>query len=828
MRRRRRARSDATSQTAKATGSAQVTQVLGDQVVLRLADGSASPIGTGLPSATLLSELDDPFALEVHRAVEVGGTEARQLPVLPLYVRRDHDALLAQAVQCAVIGTSSIAVLVADSSTGKTRACWEAIRATGAFSEDWKLWHPIDPTRPEALLSGLQHVEPRTVIWLNELQHYLLTEGSTVGERVAAGLRSLLRDPTRAPVLILGTMWRSFNQKLVDEPTASGDPHAQARALLIDCRIEVPECFVDSTLAAFREAARSDPRLELALEHARDGKLTQFLAGAPQLEQRYRLATAGVKAFVHAAMDARRIGGGLTVTQGFLEAAAAGYLTDDEWSALPATWAEEALAECLKPSRGTQGPLARVRPRSEEQAEACYRIADYLDQIGRAERAHCRPPREFWAALLTHAPDHDRVTAARAAAVRGYYRVAYKLYLSSEFIGPPYQAARLLERIGRIEEALELYKRAADEGDKMALSSAVRLLETCDRPSEAVSWLRTFIDDGDERVMDELATLLEFSGRGEAIPFYKQAVEAGVPHFVDKVAALLERVGRSSEALKWLESIADAGEPIALRELGELRERGGDIEEAIAVYQRSEEGGHDFMSLRRAAQLLDAAGRTEEAIQWLNILAEAGDRDAQREAGRLLESIDDYESAIALYDKAADAGDTAALVMMARLMEATERHHEAVTVLGDGGGSGIVTNPVLIREAARIFLDHGEKSLASALFVAAAEGHEHVALVPIANALRDSGDREQAIAAYQLAATHGNQSAMRQATKLLVEDRQAQEALDWLTGLVEVGEHSALEVIADVLDEIGRSGEADRLRRYGRDVDGSIAKPWWI
>ena len=72
MRRRSRERSDAPGQFAKATGSARVTQVLGDQIVLRPADGSADTVGAGVASPTLLSELDDPFALEVHRAVELG------------------------------------------------------------------------------------------------------------------------------------------------------------------------------------------------------------------------------------------------------------------------------------------------------------------------------------------------------------------------------------------------------------------------------------------------------------------------------------------------------------------------------------------------------------------------------------------------------------------------------------------------------------------------------------------------------------------------------------------------------------------------------------
>ncbi|MGH8878930.1 MAG: hypothetical protein ACRD0P_16595 [Stackebrandtia sp.] len=97
----------------------------------------------------------------------------------------------------------TIAVLVAGSSAGKTRACWEALHPL-RDRKGWRLWHPFDPTRPEAAIQALDTVGPRTVVWLNKTQEYL---GGEDGERVAAKLRTLLADPGRAPVLVLGTLW---------------------------------------------------------------------------------------------------------------------------------------------------------------------------------------------------------------------------------------------------------------------------------------------------------------------------------------------------------------------------------------------------------------------------------------------------------------------------------------------------------------------------------------------------------------------------------------------------------------------------------------------
>ena len=46
---------------------------------------------------------------------------------LPGYLPREHDELLSRVVRAAAGGRSGIAVLVGGSSTGKTRACWEAL-----------------------------------------------------------------------------------------------------------------------------------------------------------------------------------------------------------------------------------------------------------------------------------------------------------------------------------------------------------------------------------------------------------------------------------------------------------------------------------------------------------------------------------------------------------------------------------------------------------------------------------------------------------------------------------------------------------------------------
>ncbi|MFD1938722.1 hypothetical protein ACFSKW_45400 [Nonomuraea mangrovi] len=207
------------------------------------ADSPAAPAGhSGTGVGQLLSEVSDPFALEVHRPITL--EDAGELPSLPPYVRRAHDDRLAAVVARAASGRSAMAVLVAGSSAGKTRALWEALtplrRAGG-----WRLWHPYDPTRPQAAVAALDRVGPCTVVWLNETQDYLGASGDAA-EGVAAKLRSLLTDPARAPVLVLvlGTLWHDHREALTRQ---SG---SQVARVLDGTVIELPETFTGAGLDA--------------------------------------------------------------------------------------------------------------------------------------------------------------------------------------------------------------------------------------------------------------------------------------------------------------------------------------------------------------------------------------------------------------------------------------------------------------------------------------------------------------------------------------------------------------------------------------------------
>ena len=72
-----------------------------------------------------------------------------------------------------------------------------------------------------------------------------------------------------------------------------------------------------------------------------------------------------------------------------------------------------------------------------------YRLADYLDQHGRAHRASQIPPAEFWSAAAAHAAPGDQAALGDAAHARGLYRDAAQLHKNAAASGNPRAALYL-------------------------------------------------------------------------------------------------------------------------------------------------------------------------------------------------------------------------------------------------------------------------------------------------------------------------------------------------------------------------------------------------
>lgn len=521
--------------------------------------------------------------------------------MLPAYVPRELDQPLYAAVAAAAGGQSNIVVLIGDSSTGKTPSCWEAVRR---LPDGWRLWHPIEPGRTTALTTQLDQVGPRTVVWLNEAHYYLLPEEHSA--QVASGLRTLLNDPARAPVLVLGTLWREHWDTLTRVPAPRmPDPYAQARQLLMAKSIEAPESLTESELRAAQSAVISDPRVAEALHHAEPGRITQYLAGGPALVERYEHAPPAAKALIKAAKDVLRLGHGQDLPLALLEAAAPGYLSDAQWDTLPDDWPQDAwdYVTDTRACRGARSPLCRRRPRGgPPQQQSHYRLADYLEQQGhrrptanlymRSQEDGPHPvPAHLWNALIEHSAVRARASLAGAAHARGYLRTAMRFYVSTVEAGDTKAmrpAADLLRTAGRTHEAIAWYQRAAEHGDVLALGWAVLLLTRYDRADEAVACHRRASESSDIDLLEVDALLEKMNGIKDA------------ETWVQRNAVDTARV-----SLAWA--------PLMLRDnYAWLREKPGRVVDALQRLRAHAEAGNTG-ALPLTVALLDAIGRSEEA-----------------------------------------------------------------------------------------------------------------------------------------------------------------------------------------------------------------------
>ncbi|MGW7487566.1 hypothetical protein [Streptomyces sp. NPDC054786] len=625
---------------------------------------AASDAGSGSGPGRPIGEWE-PHALEVHPAgpAPAGpGSGSPEQRALPGYVPREHDRILADAVREAGEGHSRMLILVGTSSTGKTRACWEAIQSLA--EKGWRLWHPFDPTRAEAALDDLHRVRPRTVVWLNEAQHYL--GDPRTGERIAAAVHSLLVQPERGPVLVLGTLWPEYAAQYTALPTPNGpDPHSRVRELLTGRTLTVPDTFDAPALAAANVLAKGGDRLLAdALNRASaDGRLTQDLAGAPELLHRYQSGTPAAKAVLKAAMDARRLGVALHLPQAFLTDAALDYLSDIDHDQLTDDWAEAAFAELAHLVHGKQAPLRRASPRPQRRtpgtppiatpshptAAPVFRLADYLEQHCRATRRRLCPPASFWQAAHTHLTDMDDLLNL-AEAARFRYRNHWALHLRHQARRHGPTLAAQAENLASIVVAPER-RRPHEESTTESSGGQVA--------------------DASEVPLFLLAQLHERAGDQESAEvLLLQAADDGAPEALFALARRRERTGDIGAAEAFYQRAADAGYRVALVTLGWIRETSNDLVTAEAHYQRASDAGipDGRMNL---ARMREQAGDRDSAEALARQAADAGDTSVLVALARMREQAGDKKAAEALAVQAAEAGNTSALVAVAQMREAS-------------------------------------------------------------------------------------------------------------------------------------------------------------
>ncbi|MFI1169247.1 helix-turn-helix domain-containing protein [Streptomyces sp. NPDC020801] len=402
----------------------------------------------GVARATTVTVRDaDPIGLGVHRAAGPGtaargaGDTGVWCDRLTPYLVRDHDRLLRQALAVAVGGGPAVfAVLLGESTTGKTRALYEAVLDQAG---NCPLLKPADAEDLRRLLTT-RAISPGTVLWLNETQRYLQADA---GAGIAKHLIQLLEGTPG--VVVVGAMWRTpyfadlTAQGCTPEPGLVRDLLLGSRTLLLD----VPAALDPAEREEFRALAcgswpgQPDTRVTAALDAGAldDGRVIQYLSGGPELLAAYRnrvLFTAVEHALITAALDARRLGHHQPIPAALLAAAADGYLTARQRSSDP-DWADTALGDLTRGHRrGDHGNRTDIRRTltalvthvTRSGGAAAYEPADYLDQHTRHDREADPGNPALWDALTTYTADlADLRRLISTATDKGLFKTAVLL-----------------------------------------------------------------------------------------------------------------------------------------------------------------------------------------------------------------------------------------------------------------------------------------------------------------------------------------------------------------------------------------------------------------
>jgi thioredoxin-like negative regulator of GroEL len=414
--------------------------------------------------------------------------------------------------------------------------------------------------------------------------------------------------------------------------------------------------------------------------------------------------------------------------------------------------------------------------------DATRRLADLLAEAGDLDGLRARADAGDSAAagrlarLLAEAGDLDGL---RARADAGDRYAALRL-------------GELLAQRGDLDEAVQVQRARADAGDPDA---AFRLADLLARRGD-LDGLRARADAGDGYAALRLAELLAGAGDLDAL---RARADAGDWHAASELARLL--AGRGDQ--DGLRARADAGDGDAARQLADLLARRGDLDGAVQVLRGRAEDGDGYAAFR-LAELLAGAGD----LDGLRARADAGDRDAAFRLAELLAQRGDLDGAVEVLRGRADAGDRDAAFRLADLLAERGDLDGAVEVLRGRADAG---DPDAARRLADLLAQAGDLD--------GLRGRADAGDPDAARRLADLLARRGDLDGLRARADVGDWHAASELARLLA----GRGDLDGLRARAGTGETAAAEQLADLLIKKGRDEEAERLRRFGLNPDGSIA-----
>ena len=419
------------------------------KVCLVLADGRLPAVG----------DITDPVILGVHPAAPAGPapSDGSAGAGAPEYVPRDVDGELRER-----LATGGFVLLVGDSTAGKSRAAFEAIRGT-------LTGHVlICPSGRDAIGVAVARAadEHSCVLWLDDLERFLGADGLTASQagRLVSG-----EGHHRVIVATIRAAERTRITKDAPGDNAGQQATRDIRRVLDQAYVvRVDRMFTHKELKR-AEGRKRDSRIAEAIDHADKYGIAEFLAAAPELLQDWKDARSSSEgpnsrgaALVAAAIDIRRAGYTSPIPRALLNQVHEQYLADPEHAHAPREPAHDAWAWATRPRRATTALLREADPDSVE-------VFDYLvDESQWDAGPRARVPESVVRDAIDLADPADADSLANIASLDGRYalaehawRRAYQAKTRNPAIGPDHpdtltsrsNHADVLLQLGRLKEA---------------------------------------------------------------------------------------------------------------------------------------------------------------------------------------------------------------------------------------------------------------------------------------------------------------------------------------------------------------------------------------
>ncbi|WP_330275851.1 tetratricopeptide repeat protein [Lentzea sp. NBC_00516] len=660
-----------------------------------------------------VAEFQEPVTLGVHPAMEYADG------VVPPYVPRQVDEFVRGALR-----ERRHVLLVGDSTAGKSRTAYEAMRAE---LPDHRLLAPADAKELTAVLETLARTRTSQVLWLDDLHRYLGADNFTA--------RSI--DELSDAVVVIATIGASHHtlyttnleREAVLNPDHWRDLVSAMKVLELFTKVRVERRWSQQELRLAAEL--DDPRLRRAAGHGDRYGVAEYIAAGPQLVQKWRdgwspgLAPRGA-AMVTAAIDLFRAGMTAAVPVNVLVGLHEVYLQARGGAQLRPEEIDEALVWATTLEYGATSLLIK-------DAGDRYRPFDYLvDAVGRDGDA--KPiPTEVWEAVLACADDSNLMSVIlRASAhnqmdisLRGLARLEngegsgglHKVPLGKDarlalrrlmaigqeqifYVGLD-DVTLALQRArpgtvewdyamwghhreeGDLDQAEVFLRRAAEAGHPPAIADLGAMLIKQSRDDEARSWLETAVAAGIREARLNLGILhLQDGDPGPAADLMEPVADLVVDDLATDLARNLGNGGDHERARHWLRRAHDHGNTRATLYMGESHLATGDVTAAEHWLRLAWEQGN-VAAAHYLGEIYFHRRDWDEAEPFLRVEAEAGRATAATLLGTLHYQRDEFDDAAHWLRKAVSAGDDAARLALGIVLVDKGELDEAESLLLD-------------------------------------------------------------------------------------------------------------------------------------------------